>query len=81
MRYCKWLANAGIVVGSPDATVEGRNYNRNMKIKKELFCAFMQYKKETLTSKYQEINFELKNVFASLTQDPDSKKNRQYYEK
>ena len=41
---------------------------------KELFWALVQHKLETLTSKYQEMNFELKNLFIGLTQDPDLEK-------
>ena len=38
---CSWLS---------DATVEGRQYYRNMKIYKEIFCALAQYRVEELTN-------------------------------
>ena len=34
----------------------------------------MQYKVEVLTKNYQEINFELKNLFTGLTQNPSFEK-------
>ena len=75
MGYRKWLTDAGVIAaGSADATVEVRNYYRNMRMNKELFWALVQHKLETLTSKYQEMNFELKNLFIGLTQDPGLEK-------
>ena len=35
----------------------------------------------SINKKYQEINFELKNLFTGLTQNPGFEKNRRYYEK
>ena len=70
MGYHKWLTDAGVVAaGYADAAVEGRHYYSNMRISKELFCVLVQHKVETLTSKYQEMDFELKNQFIGLTQD------------
>ena len=70
MGYHKWLTDAGVVAARyADAAVEGRHYYRNMRINKELFCVLVQHKVETLTSKYQEMDFELKNQFIGLTQD------------
>ena len=60
--YRKWLTDAGVAAArSADAAVEGRHYYRNMRINKELFCALVQHKVETL-------NFELKNLFKDLAQ-------------
>ena len=54
---------------SADAAVDGRHHYRNTRINKELFCTLMQRKVEKLTSKYQEMDFESKNLFISLRQD------------
>ena len=75
MGYHKWLTYAGVVAaGSADAAVEGRHYYRNMRINKESFCALEQHKGETLTSKYQEMNFE-KSLYRSYAR-PRPRKNR-----
>ena len=70
MGYRKWLTNAGVVASvSADTTVDGRHHYRNTRTNKELFCTLVQRKVETLTSKYQEMDFELKNLFKGLRQD------------
>lgn len=51
MGYRKCLRDAAVVAAlSADAAVEGRNYDKNMRINKNLFCALVQHKVETLTS-------------------------------
>ena len=70
MGYRIWLTNAGVVASvSADAAVDGRHHHRNTRINKELFCTLVQRKVEILTSKYQEMDFELKNLFIGLRQD------------
>ena len=66
MGHRKWLTNAGVVASvSADTTADGRHHYRNTRINKEI----VQRKVETLISKYQEMDFELKNLFIGLRQD------------
>ena len=70
MGYRKWLTNAGVVASaSADAAVDGRHHYRITRINKELFRTLVQRKVETLTTKYQEMDFKLKNLFIGLRQD------------
>ena len=59
-----------IVPGSSDATVEGRQYYRNMRIYKEIFCALAQYRVEELTNGYNDMDMELKLLFLNLRRKP-----------
>ena len=45
-----------------------------MRVNKELFYELAQHKVKTLTRKYQEMNFEMKNLCVGLTQDPGLEK-------
>ena len=70
MGYRKWLTNAGVVASaSADTAVDGRHHYRITRINKELFRTLVQRKVETLTTKYQEMDFKLKNLFIGLRQD------------
>ena len=52
-----------IAPGSSDAAVEGRYYQRKIRIKKEIFCALVQFMVEELTNDFNDIDMELKSLF------------------
>ena len=71
--YQKWVIDAkAIALGSPDATVEGRHYYRNMRINKEMFCALVQYRIHELTNYYNDMDMELKSLFLNLRKKPSA---------
>ena len=59
-----------IVPGSSDATVEGRQYYRDMRINKKTFCVLAQYRVKELTNGYNDKGMVLKLLFWNLRRKP-----------
>ena len=59
-----------IVPGLSDATVEERQYYRNMRIKKKKFCVLAQFRFEELTNGCNDMDMELKSLFLNLRRKP-----------
>ena len=59
--YQKWVIDVETVAfGSTGASVKGRHYYHNIRINKEIFSAWVQFRAENITNDYQDLTHEPK---------------------
>ena len=62
-----------IASGSADKAVEGGHYYRNMRLQKETFNALVQFRAQSITANYEEIDPTLFQLLQKLRSETDSK--------
>ena len=79
--YKSWWTDAGVIaMGSVEKAAEGGHYYRNMRLHKESFCALVQFRVESLTSNYANIDAGLIALLQDLKQNPSPSANREVIE-
>ena len=79
--YKSWWTDAGVIaMGSVDKAAEGGHYHRNIRLHKECFCALVQFRVESLTAKYTDIDAGLIALFQYLKHNPSPSLNKEVVE-
>ena len=64
-------------MGTVDKAAEGGHYYRNLRLQKESFCALVQFRVESLTAKYTDIDAGLTALFQDVKHNPSPSLNKE----